>query len=275
MPTRDAKRDLNIKLRLERRLLKPIRTFDAKIVQEFVKNLSRTGVIFDATQLNDELSGILNEHYFLTESAFSSRIRDAAPADIDFPDDVDDKITAALSSFFAARAPDQADRINQTTNDNMRDALDDATEEMQAALLEGRRIEAGGMAAIAAASLGRRLRSREPAIVMFETQAAAEAAKLTEAQILLGESPTVVVGSARKSNVKKQWVTVSDSLVRQTHRDADFTKADINDPYTVGGQQLMYPGDTSLGATLDNVINCRCSSVVDKGQIYDAIRGRG
>lgn len=275
MPTRDAKKDLNIKLRLESRLLKPLRAFDNRIVQEFVKNLSRTGVIFDATELNDDLAGILAEHYFLTESAFSSRIRDAAPADIDFPDDIDDQIAAALASFFAARSSNQANRINQTTNDDMRVALDKAAQESINAQQEGRIMTQDGVAMIAAATLGSRLRAREPAIVTFETQAAAESVKLTEAQILLGESPTVVAGSARKSNVKKQWVTVSDSLVRQAHRDADFTKADINDPFTVGGQQLMYPGDTSLGATLDNVINCRCSSVVDKGQIYDAIRARG
>ena len=57
---------------------------------------------------------------------------------------------------------------------------------------------------------------------------------------------------------EKSWITMGDGKVRGTHAEANGQKRKIDEPFTVGGYNLMHPGDTSLGASLSEVINCRC-----------------
>lgn len=67
---------------------------------------------------------------------------------------------------------------------------------------------------------------------------------------------------------RKRWMTMGDSKVRSfakgdefDHVTANGQERMLNEAYIVSGQLLMYPGDTSLGASSGNVINCRCVSV--------------
>jgi len=57
----------------------------------------------------------------------------------------------------------------------------------------------------------------------------------------------------------KSWQTILDGREREAHGEADGQVQDVNNPFVVGGELLKFPGDTSLGATLGNIINCRCS----------------
>lgn len=59
----------------------------------------------------------------------------------------------------------------------------------------------------------------------------------------------------------KTWISLLDSAVREAHLNAHGQEVDVNEPFTVGGQKLMQPLDTSLGASLDNTIGCRCVSI--------------
>lgn len=56
----------------------------------------------------------------------------------------------------------------------------------------------------------------------------------------------------------KIWVTVGDNRVRDTHREVDGLEIPINEAFEVGDSLLMYPRDTSLGASPDEIDNCRC-----------------
>jgi len=59
----------------------------------------------------------------------------------------------------------------------------------------------------------------------------------------------------------KEWLASRDDKVRKAHAEANGQRVDIDDPYTVEGQHLMFPGDTSMGASKDNTIQCRCYEV--------------
>ena len=59
--------------------------------------------------------------------------------------------------------------------------------------------------------------------------------------------------------LKKQWVATLDGDTRDSHQSADGQTVDVDKPFTVDGQQLMYPGDPVGGA--ENVINCRCTQI--------------
>jgi len=60
----------------------------------------------------------------------------------------------------------------------------------------------------------------------------------------------------------RSWLTSRDSNVRDTHRQAEADSAagiPIDQPFTVGGERLMYPGDPAGSAA--NIANCRCMAI--------------
>ena len=58
---------------------------------------------------------------------------------------------------------------------------------------------------------------------------------------------------------KKRWTSYKDERVRADHADVDGPVIDINRPFHVGEYMMMYPKDDSLGAGLEEIVNCRCS----------------
>nr|DAO99850.1 MAG TPA: minor capsid component [Caudoviricetes sp.] len=58
---------------------------------------------------------------------------------------------------------------------------------------------------------------------------------------------------------KKRWTSYKDERVRADHADVDGQVIDINRPFHVGEYMMMYPKDDSLGAGLEEIVNCRCS----------------
>lgn len=61
------------------------------------------------------------------------------------------------------------------------------------------------------------------------------------------------------AQVTKEWVSTPDHRTRADHREANGQKRGIDEPYSVGGAHMMYPGDPSGGAK--NVIQCRCIEI--------------
>ena len=61
--------------------------------------------------------------------------------------------------------------------------------------------------------------------------------------------------------VYKKWVATKDSRTRDAHVKANGQIVPQDEPFIVGGEKMMYPGDSSLGASAENVINCRCTMV--------------
>lgn len=58
--------------------------------------------------------------------------------------------------------------------------------------------------------------------------------------------------------MEKEWIATRDDRTRDDHANADGQRRKLDDPYVVGGEQLMFPGDASLGARASNIVNCRC-----------------
>lgn len=57
--------------------------------------------------------------------------------------------------------------------------------------------------------------------------------------------------------VQKRWVAIKDSRTRHDHGAADGQTVPLNDPFIVGGERLMFPGDRAGSGW--NIYNCRCS----------------
>lgn len=60
----------------------------------------------------------------------------------------------------------------------------------------------------------------------------------------------------------KAWLSSHGPAVREPHAEAEKRYIDapipVDEPFIVGGEKLMYPGDDALGAGPGNTINCQC-----------------
>jgi len=66
---------------------------------------------------------------------------------------------------------------------------------------------------------------------------------------------------------RRGWLSAFTPKTREDHKIADQTYCDdpipLSEPFEVGGEQMMFPGDGSLGASAANIINCLCSTYPD------------
>ena len=67
-----------------------------------------------------------------------------------------------------------------------------------------------------------------------------------------------LIEAVESGKTYKTWNTEKDKRVRQTHREAEKQTVEIWKPFTVGGWELLLPGDDSLGAPPEETSNCRC-----------------
>lgn len=254
-----TRRDLIRKMDLENQLMRKLATLNKKIVGHTIVTYVNQGVAFDASQLEPDFRDMLATHYEKTASVFATQLTEQLPVDVAVTTEETALINQALATYYVARAVEQAGIITTTNQKNIASAIMEATETRDAA---GKPLSRRDQAQEAGMRTARKLKGREQSIAITETQNAAEAAKVTEAEVLAGMRPSVISPSAAPANVPKEWVTVGDENVRDSHVLADSQTRDMSKPYEVGGQLLRYPGDTSLGASVENVINCRCSSYV-------------
>lgn len=73
--------------------------------------------------------------------------------------------------------------------------------------------------------------------------------------------------------LQKEWLATLDDRTRDEHRALDGQKVDIDEPFTVDGQDIMYPGDPAAEGYL--VYGCRCtmiSSVADVDELDPVYR---
>ena len=249
--------DLDLKLRLENEFRRGLRSTDGQLVRDVVRSVGVTGGLPDVESLTRErVEPLLEDHYQRVVAAFSDEIRAELPDDVGATSTEDAVIATSLATALGSRAEAQARLIGET---NLKDAERALSFERIRGFAEGLSIQeiAFGTGAL----FSRSLRGREGARACFETQASAELSKQVEADVLSKGAPPT-----------KEWITVGDDKVRPHHVAVDSVKVPLDRAFTVNQERLMYPGDTSLGATASNVVNCRCASVVDRDAITSGRR---
>lgn len=249
-----AEVDLERKLRLEDQLEAEISEYNEEIAAAVLAALLAGGL--PTTKDRDkDLSDILNNHYSRAADDFFGDIADNLPSDVAMTRDERNKIVLLLDQYFSDKAKEQAEIINRNTDKDIIESISQATIEAEEEGLSG-----GAIATLTTAFLLAKLNGRTQGITTSETQMSAETTKATEAEILSGNHPTITGGDPRKSQGVKRWETVGDEKVRDAHVAADFQEVPINQPFIVGGEKLMFPRDQSMGASIWNWINCRCSA---------------
>lgn len=74
--------------------------------------------------------------------------------------------------------------------------------------------------------------------------------------------------------VKKEWMPIVDQWSRPDHAAMAGVIIPMDQAFNVGGAQMMQPGDGSLGAGAEHIINCRCSLLIVPDTTYDDIINR-
>ena len=266
----NAEADWARKVRFERDLRRTLGALDAEIAREFERVYRDRGIIIAAERIEPATATVLAEHRKAVARAFSTRLRALMPGANAITDTENAIISVVLSEYMDNEARLQAARITSTTLKNMSKAIEVVGAEAAAAgevLTQAERAKrAGGL-------LRRNLKGRAVNIAILETQQAAEAAKLTEAEVLIGREPTVRGGTGEPAPLGKRWDSQGDSIVRPSHLSADSQEVNLEEPFIVGGFQLMYPGDGSLGAPLSEIAGCRCSARYDADEIAEVREG--
>lgn len=123
------------------------------------------------------------------------------------------------------------------------------------AIAAGRPVAAGDVERIVGRYADRLLQRRGEDIARTEAMAAFNTAR-DEAYEQLVES-----GRVKADNVLKAWSAVGDGRTRDAHAAMSGQRRAIGAPFqSPTGAQLMFPGDSSLGAGAGDIANCRCTS---------------
>lgn len=159
--------------------------------------------------------------------------------------DMTEELQADVSKYLKERRVGVWQDVSSTTHDRIRRSI-------EAALTKGESLDE------MAARIGKGLKSGNG------TQAMRIARTETTATMNHGNH------SARRSlNIaKKEWITRADDRVRgggtkdrYTHISSEGQVRKNDKPFDVSGEQMLYPADSSLGASAGNVVNCRCISI--------------
>lgn len=74
-------------------------------------------------------------------------------------------------------------------------------------------------------------------------------------------------------NLQRRWVATLDMRTRHEHRLLDMQVRNIDEPFEVAGEKIMFPGDPTASPGL--IWNCRCTEVpVVAGWVSQSIKGR-
>lgn len=109
--------------------------------------------------------------------------------------------------------------------------------------------------------MAKRLRGVEE---MNRTQSIRTARTLTTVAENKGRQDGMEQAVADGIIIEKFWIRTHDARTREEHIEAGrrYTESrsiPIDKPFYVGGQYLMHPGDSSMGASGSNIYNCRCT----------------
>lgn len=78
-----------------------------------------------------------------------------------------------------------------------------------------------------------------------------------------GFAQLVDSGVIRDDQIERVWSATGGPRTRDTHEGMNGeTVTGIDTPWNVNGSQMLYPGDTSMGAAAEETINCRCFETV-------------
>lgn len=122
------------------------------------------------------------------------------------------------------------------------------------AIRDGKPLSQADLDRIASRYSDRLLKHRADTIARTESITALRAGRRE------GIQQGIEAGAIRADAVKRVWNATGDARTRPDHQQVSGQEVEgMDTPFTLpDGSRLLYPGDTSLGASASQTINCRC-----------------
>lgn len=224
--------------RMDRALLSEFNT----VVENAASNYPRWEVVIP--QHEKRLGKIFLKEMLRTASAATQRAREATKFHLPHLESKllsEDELRAMTARWVRKHAAKKVSEVAKTTKTRIANAIERGVDEDQTTAQIARRIrdEVGGMS-----------RSRARTIARTETHAA------------VGSSQQIEMTAVAEENdlkLKKTWTSTEDDTTRETHIEADGQTVDLDDTFTVGDDELLFPGDPD--GSPEEVINCRCIAI--------------
>lgn len=241
------------------------------IVNDFIILYSTTGTVINIQNYRNQLESIILQAYRKTNNEFSSSFqsdlidqyskaktesrKNKLNKILEIRNNAEPVILSSLILWNLTNAPKQSRLISETWSKIINKNIDAALAEN---IVNNLPVDNATIADKTKNPLKDELKTHNGVIAQQEIQTATENAKFTEVSEIDKSLETETEIAER---IDKTWVTMGDSKVRDKHKAANNQRRKLNDAFIVGGELLKYPKDTSLGASLANVINCRCKSI--------------
>lgn len=251
-----ATMSLFLKLKLEKQLSKKLQKRYKAYLTEIVNTYAKYGYLPMFTDLRNDVENILNDHYINVGKAFDEFLRIELGARTD-----DEGFNKRLSDIIRIRA---YNRAHQSANKTVRTTEKDTDRILRlilaTAALEGLILSRSVISRQLKNILSVVFKNRIKTTAITETAYASEQTKFDEALAMIEMNVTLPDGRKMDEiDLHKQWIARFINT-RPWHEDAHGQIKFFDEPYIVKEEELMFPTDESLGASLDNIINCYCSS---------------
>ncbi len=245
---RNSLNDTRLKMRAEKRLSRrmagQLNEISTKAENMFIADRN----ILNISTFTDGIDKIIQSHYISTANIFKDRVN---RKNINITDDEKLLLNNSIKKSAIARGNFSSNSITKNMQKDLENAFENSIPQVNEVKKTTRQI-----ARDAGANFRRSVSARaKVTIPMTETQFAAEKTKLDTVTVHQSSSDNTT-----QKTFSKLWITRRDDKVREIHREADGEQEFVTNPFTVNGELLMFPGDTSLGASPGNTINCRCNS---------------
>ena len=225
------------------RLLKRYeRIFTPRIYRAIKKQVDeylRQGRLDDVTR--DPIIETLERLYSEVGSKWAYKTDQQIRRDLGLPKlRFNERIANIIRQQYGPELLNMSDNITQTTKDHIRTILQSSIERNLTLEQTRAEIQATGVS-----------EARARVIARTETVRAANAGAMVNA-------------NEKGYVLQKKWFAVMDNRTRHDHETLDGQTVSKDEPFKVKDkneitQQMMFPGDTSLGADPAQTINCRCS----------------
>jgi hypothetical protein len=235
------------KMRLEIPFAKDIRRILKAISDDFYNEYIRSGTVIDVNAYRDDLNAALKKNYRNIANKFKQNFRSGKG--------IDENIEGSLKTYIDNHSVKQTGLILDTTKELL-------NRDLQGSILtlgeSGQELTNESVADLTWKKNSARAAGRAKTISETETQNMAETTKQTEVDELATAGALVAGVAITTQILKKRWNASLDEKTRLPHAIAEGQIRKITEPFIVNGELLMYPADSSLGASAANVVNCRC-----------------
>jgi hypothetical protein len=266
-----AQEELAAKMKLEDRYRPELTRLFNRVVKDFEAVVAATGQAPDASNFRQDFATSFDGQYRRTQAFFTGRLVNNVEGKIIMLKQSEEEfstleklIAASLVAWRFTSSRVQSMFVTNTNQIQMQESLARARLlQSEAGVVQNNRT----LAKTAGGFLRRLFKSRVERNIVTQTQSAAEATRNIEATALAGGVPFPlervegVEPAAPQRRVTKSWRDIGDSKVRDSHVIADQGPPIAEDEIFIVGptrSRLRFPGDMSLGAAVEETINCRC-----------------